>query len=426
MDLLSFRPIFYTLLWLRIFLKAALICGPVIGLFWIYFLPALLLDEDLLDRIYDFLYVQIGSLLGWSLFFGFVSIYWGLVFGIYFCRRGLMFGLLPGVLTSALLDLLMNFGGYGFPISLTLVIISLLVINREPLPPNSPPIIERQYQRKSKIGIPVLKIIVTIIVVSLILLLAFIIYINVETEGKLFIRFIIVPLLKVLCSGLQMYFLRDIPPAYITYAMPTICVSNAIISIFERLFTNSIFDTEDYVSFTLSTLLASLVEMANHATYFYRASITRKFTKPFSRPASTNLSVSLSTAYSANSDEDHQMINTEEDEEAWMLRIRKMLIVQEIATEMMMILTVTFLLYFVNPIVGDDAIQTISTLENCIYLLLIQIALELVSDLFGLYWTISREKIELELKDVDLKDRWYWLWLVFMGWQCVQVVYWLF
>eukprot|EP00002_Diphylleia_rotans_P039906 TRINITY_DN9378_c0_g1_i14.p1 TRINITY_DN9378_c0_g1~~TRINITY_DN9378_c0_g1_i14.p1 ORF type:complete len:103 (-),score=22.01 TRINITY_DN9378_c0_g1_i14:73-381(-) len=98
---------------------------------------------------------------------------------------------------------------------------------------------------------------------------------------------------------------------------------------------------------------------------------------------------------------------------------------EDISIELVMIFTVTFLLYFAHPLVENEKAQTIPRFEICIIQLLIQIAFELLSDIFGIYWTITRHKIELKTSDVEIKNRWFWVWIYFILWQ-YMTVFWYF
>lgn len=97
---------------------------------------------------------------------------------------------------------------------------------------------------------------------------------------------------------------------------------------------------------------------------------------------------------------------------------------EDISIEIMMILTVTFLLYWMNPLTRDDKFQTIPTFENCIVQVAIQLAFELLSDVFALYWSGTKHSIRFDRSEMQMESSWHMVWIVFLLWQSLEIAYW--
>eukprot|EP00002_Diphylleia_rotans_P009157 TRINITY_DN19180_c0_g1_i1.p1 TRINITY_DN19180_c0_g1~~TRINITY_DN19180_c0_g1_i1.p1 ORF type:complete len:212 (-),score=37.45 TRINITY_DN19180_c0_g1_i1:517-1152(-) len=206
-------------------------------------------------------------------------------------------------------------------------------------------------------------------------------------------------------------------------------ITNGYLKIFERIFTNGIFNSGDYLSFVATTFAASLLEIVNHVTHFHRVSVVDKLLGAIRNlKSSKNRAIrSVSVIPSDEIQRETLQVNQKlSHEETWAWSIRKKLILEEISIELMMIFTVTFLLYFVHPLIQNDKVETIGAFEFCAVNSVIQIVFELISDCFGVYWAISRHNIPLRFTDVEIVNKWFWVWLFFMLCQSLWIFWFLF
>eukprot|EP00002_Diphylleia_rotans_P040799 TRINITY_DN9768_c0_g2_i1.p1 TRINITY_DN9768_c0_g2~~TRINITY_DN9768_c0_g2_i1.p1 ORF type:complete len:210 (-),score=26.44 TRINITY_DN9768_c0_g2_i1:49-678(-) len=201
-------------------------------------------------------------------------------------------------------------------------------------------------------------------------------------------------------------------------------ITNGGLKIFERLFTNSMFVNGDYIDLVGTTFAAALIEILSHITYFHRAFFVEKAVKSIMKlkQNTKRLVRSVFVVSRIDSAKDEES-GTVWNEIEWLANVRKELIIEDISIELMMIFTVTFLLYLAHPLIDNEKISLISSFDICLVQLLIQIAFELTSDIFGLYWTIARHKIDLNTIHVSIKNRWYWVWIFFISYQSLLILW---
>eukprot|EP00002_Diphylleia_rotans_P040591 TRINITY_DN9666_c0_g1_i1.p1 TRINITY_DN9666_c0_g1~~TRINITY_DN9666_c0_g1_i1.p1 ORF type:complete len:464 (-),score=93.27 TRINITY_DN9666_c0_g1_i1:277-1668(-) len=409
-------------LWTLFFVKALVIVTPVLVVLWIFFLPALVLKADGLQDLKDLIYVNIQTGFRYVANYGFTSIYGTCVFGFYFTKKALLFCILPGLISSIFIDFI--FPGYiGILIYYIGLFSSILLVYQQKLPENPSEKVIEEFERKYEIAKSLGRMALVLVVVIIIFRFIYPIFLNSDFHSKVLIRFVVLPIMAVCCSSLQIHFLKSVQKKHIDFLIPMLWITNGYLKMYERIFTNSMFNSGDYISLIVTTFIAALIEIVNHTTYFYRYAIVRKIKGTLSElRKGKNRSVHTTSLVPSGESQSQDEIQKHDykDEHEWILDLRKRLVIEEIPTEMMMIFTVTFLLYFVHPLVENEKAQTISRFEVCIIQLLIQIAFELLSDVFGIYWTIRRHKIEMKTSDVKIRNRWFWVWIFFILFQLLQ------
>eukprot|EP00002_Diphylleia_rotans_P026913 TRINITY_DN5388_c0_g1_i5.p1 TRINITY_DN5388_c0_g1~~TRINITY_DN5388_c0_g1_i5.p1 ORF type:complete len:457 (-),score=54.00 TRINITY_DN5388_c0_g1_i5:1016-2386(-) len=419
---LSFR------IWLLALQKALLICTPVMIFLWIYFLPALVTSEIVLDGIRDILYVKILNILTFLFFYSFVFSYFTTAFGAGFCKNASIFFWLPAMIINFFLR---TFTGYGGLVLDTVsVVLSAFQIRREKLPENPTVVQLQQFERKNSMMNPLAKmsLIVSIIFATYQSLFEF--FIQSTQNTRILIRFVLLPVLNSLFMGFQIHFMRGIEMSHLSYSTPTLWITNGFIKVFEKMIANIMFIGTDYRSYVLATLAATFIEIINHATYMHRVNIVNKTMNVCQgiskrrRKSIRTISVAPCAETHADRDCDVALDTTA----VFMNRIRKSLIVEDITIEMVMIFTATLLLYFIHLLIDNKTMfETIKSFRLCVIQIFIQMGFELVSDVFGLYWMISRHGIDLTLRDVQVKDMWLYVWILFMLQQCLWIyVYFLY
>eukprot|EP00002_Diphylleia_rotans_P041029 TRINITY_DN9879_c0_g1_i1.p1 TRINITY_DN9879_c0_g1~~TRINITY_DN9879_c0_g1_i1.p1 ORF type:complete len:458 (+),score=100.81 TRINITY_DN9879_c0_g1_i1:81-1454(+) len=413
----------YMRLWLLAFAKALVIVIPVLFFLWLYFLPALVLSKEYLQVVRDLLYVHVRSVLYWVSFFGFIIVNGIRIFGFHFCKQPLVICGLPGLMANILLDLFFSSVIFNYLVLFVAVVLSIVLVYRAK-PPENPSVAQIiQAQRNKLIIKPLGKIVLVTLLFYLIFNILYPIFLNIGFQGKALIRFIILPIMMTSCMGLQMHFLKHVPREHVDYVIPTIWISSGYLKMYERIFTNSMFNSGDYIYFLAATLVATLIEIANHATFFYRIALVEKLVKYISRLGSRDKRAVNNFSMIPTSDADHKPpqhpSHVREDE--WVVEMRRKLIIEDVSTELVMIFTVTVLFYLIHPLLDDDRVETIPSLETCIVQLIIQISLEFVSDGFGLYWTISKHRVHIRKSDIQIHNEWFWVWFFFMLYQPLNI-----
>eukprot|EP00002_Diphylleia_rotans_P040800 TRINITY_DN9768_c0_g2_i2.p1 TRINITY_DN9768_c0_g2~~TRINITY_DN9768_c0_g2_i2.p1 ORF type:complete len:210 (-),score=34.49 TRINITY_DN9768_c0_g2_i2:72-701(-) len=204
-------------------------------------------------------------------------------------------------------------------------------------------------------------------------------------------------------------------------------ITNGGLKIFERLFTNSMFVNGDYIDLVGTTFAAALIEILSHITYFHRAFFVEKAVKSIMKlkQNTKRLVRSVFVVSRIDSAKDEES-GTVWNEIEWLANVRKELIIEDISIELMMIFAVTFQLYFVHPLIENEKAQTIPNIKICMIQLLIQIFFEFLSDVFGIYWTITKHGIELQGTDLEIRTQWLWVWVFFIVNQSLLIFFFLY
>eukprot|EP00002_Diphylleia_rotans_P031262 TRINITY_DN6489_c0_g2_i1.p1 TRINITY_DN6489_c0_g2~~TRINITY_DN6489_c0_g2_i1.p1 ORF type:complete len:471 (-),score=97.18 TRINITY_DN6489_c0_g2_i1:1627-3039(-) len=435
------RLIRFIALWMRVFLRAALLTGPVVVCLAAFFAPALYMNKQDLAEIRTLLYDQIGSLLELFLVYGFAVVYAILLFGIRLSWRGIAFIILPANFASIILRLMLDQLHASYVFSILAMVAFLESIKRNKSVVESPfafiHVLESRQLVASKLKAMVWLIGIAITTFSSLLPL----YLNSEIYGKIALRFVFLPVVASVCSGLQLRVLKTLPLELSDYAVPLIGISNGILKLSERLFTNNIFASDDYLSFSVLMLCATAVEFVNHATYFQRAAFVNQMFNQWShflhrtriQPNQTITTIQtrvVSNETNTNPEQNvgeqtHSQELTANEQFKWAQDIRRRLIAEDIVVELQMIIAVTSLLYFIHPVVDASGFGEIPSVENYLIQLVIQLVFEASSDIFGLYWTETKDHVDLNPAHFFFYDRWYALWFVFMLWETFNLLGWI-
>eukprot|EP00002_Diphylleia_rotans_P003780 TRINITY_DN12673_c0_g1_i1.p1 TRINITY_DN12673_c0_g1~~TRINITY_DN12673_c0_g1_i1.p1 ORF type:complete len:459 (+),score=95.19 TRINITY_DN12673_c0_g1_i1:97-1473(+) len=424
----SSHLLLYTRLWLWSLTKALAIVVPVLLVLWIFCLPSLIWKDSLSESLRELIYVKIqAGLLRLSLY-GYVSVYAVAVFGMYFVQQPLFHCILPGTLASIYVDISLELDVMSHVIFGLVIVGSILLMFRKKLPESPSLVLLGQFQRKNETSAQLGKTTMSIFVVYFIFFALYPIFLEAELKGKVLIRFVIVPIIMTCCTSLQMHILKSVPMKHTSFVIPMLWITSGYMKMFERIFTNSMFKSGDYLSFSATAMMAAIMEIFNHATYFYRTELIeyllRKMEK-LKKPKIRNLQAGLNFQSIEENNQLQMMQARLQEKSAWIGHVRKLLIIEDISIELMMIVVVTFLLYFLHPLVDDEKFETIPSFEICIVQLLIQIAFELVSDIFGIFWTIKKQNIELKIEQVQVINKWFWVWVFLVLYQSF-VLFWIF
>lgn len=245
---------------------------------------------------------------------------------------------------------------------------------------------------------------------------------NSTRSGKLFLRFIILPFVSSLSSSAQMHFVKSTPRIHVDYVIPMLWITSGFLKIFERLFTNSMFQNGDYQSLVGLYFGAALVEIFSHCTYMKRIMLMKHILKYISRMQPCLIrrkrTVALRQLQGVRESAGATEANTEFD---WVFFVRQKMIIEDITIEIMMVFTVSFILFFIHPLVNNASLQTIPDFGTCALQLVIQLLFEMMSDIFGLYWATKKDGIVLTLDSVSFKDSWFWIWVLFLLWQSLRL-----
>eukprot|EP00002_Diphylleia_rotans_P040279 TRINITY_DN9508_c0_g1_i1.p1 TRINITY_DN9508_c0_g1~~TRINITY_DN9508_c0_g1_i1.p1 ORF type:complete len:466 (+),score=75.27 TRINITY_DN9508_c0_g1_i1:128-1525(+) len=415
-------------IWGIALLKALTVVIPVLVMLWNLFLPSLVLRRDLLLGVKTLLYERIGAVFHNLSVYGFNSIYGVCIFGFYFFQKSLYYCYLPGMILSTFTDVFIS-DLVGDVIYFFALLSSIVLVYREKLPNPPPKKLIDEFERKKKIAKPLGKMIVVIFFVYFTVQFIYPIFLDSTFQARLAIRFIFLPIMITCCTSLQMHFLKPVQKKHMDYLIPILLMTSGILKMYERIFTNGMFNSGDYTSLVGTTFAAAIIEVANHFTYFYRHAVVDKMARVVTKfRKGKNRSVqAFSAVANVDSEQDigKQTLRMTILENGWLLDLRKRLIIEDISIELIMIFTVTFLLYFVHPLIENKKAEIIPTFEICIAQLLIQIVFEHLSDIFGIYWTISRHKIQLKREDVEIKNRWFWVWIFFILYQSLYIFWFL-
>eukprot|EP00002_Diphylleia_rotans_P033680 TRINITY_DN7182_c0_g1_i2.p1 TRINITY_DN7182_c0_g1~~TRINITY_DN7182_c0_g1_i2.p1 ORF type:complete len:465 (+),score=50.89 TRINITY_DN7182_c0_g1_i2:55-1449(+) len=407
-------------LWIRIMCKAVIICIPVLMFFWIFFTPALVLSPKMLDSVKDLLYFKLLIVFRELFYYGFLGWYVITLFGFYFSEQALRYFFLPGIILAITIYAFTQFPLIGNVIAILSLLASIDMIRRKNLPsPHSQKLLWHYLMMKNS-GKHLAKIVTTIGFIFLLCQALLSTFLQVNLRGKILLRFFLFPFLMSFCTSLQLHFLSNVPKIHQEYVLQMVLGSNGMLKIFERLLTNSMFDSGDYVNFMISNFASTVVEIANHASYSYRMKAFQIFLTKFRgyigklRPRTVR---HISVVPQSDTEEKKFMNTSMREEIEWIVQIRRHIALEDISMEFMMIFTVTFLLYFIHPLVDNEKVETIGSFQNCIIQLLIQLAFEFLGDMFGLFWIVKKQKMPIELGDVGFKNQWSRLWMTFMIWQ---------
>eukprot|EP00002_Diphylleia_rotans_P041087 TRINITY_DN9907_c0_g1_i2.p1 TRINITY_DN9907_c0_g1~~TRINITY_DN9907_c0_g1_i2.p1 ORF type:complete len:449 (-),score=92.68 TRINITY_DN9907_c0_g1_i2:1584-2930(-) len=413
--------------WIVSLMKALVIVIPVLSVLWILYLPALVMTQELLDQVKEIAYVKLQVILAELSNYGFVTMYGVIIFGYFFMKNALFYCFLPGSVLHILVSIFVS-NLFSIIIHFFVILVALLILSREKLPETPSQALLEQFERKKQVSKPFGKMTAVLLVVYFLLALLYRSFLNASLGGKIFIRFITLPFLTISCTSLQMYFLKSVQKRHIDFVIPMLWMTNGYLKMLERIFTNGISDSGDYVSFLMTTLAAALIEIVNHATYFYRSTLVNKFVEYLHKFQKTQFRPVRTVSVTPAADDSQENVDSRQllrNEREWMADMRKKLIIEDVSIELMMIFTVTFLLYFINPLVENQRIETIPTFKICTLQLVIQIIFEFASDVFGIYWTINRDQIRLLPNEIEIKNRWFWIWILFIFWQSLQIFYFL-
>eukprot|EP00002_Diphylleia_rotans_P008127 TRINITY_DN1784_c0_g2_i4.p1 TRINITY_DN1784_c0_g2~~TRINITY_DN1784_c0_g2_i4.p1 ORF type:complete len:298 (+),score=46.75 TRINITY_DN1784_c0_g2_i4:518-1411(+) len=247
-------------LWSILLVKALVVVTPVLAVMWIFFIPALVLSRDLLQGVEDLLYVKVGTIFFYVSLYGFDSIYGVSIFGFYFTRKALFFCFLPGCIISILFDVFIS-ASFGHLTYFVAIILSINNVYRKTPPENPPKKLMMMFERKNIIAKPLGKMALVLFAVYYLIVFIYPAFLNSGFVSRLFIRFIVLPIIVTCCTNLQMHFLKSVQCTYIDFLIPMLWITNGFLKIYERIFTNTIFKSGDYLSLVATTFTAALIEL---------------------------------------------------------------------------------------------------------------------------------------------------------------------
>eukprot|EP00002_Diphylleia_rotans_P038634 TRINITY_DN8824_c0_g1_i1.p1 TRINITY_DN8824_c0_g1~~TRINITY_DN8824_c0_g1_i1.p1 ORF type:complete len:494 (+),score=89.32 TRINITY_DN8824_c0_g1_i1:133-1614(+) len=411
------------IVWIKIFARAVVMVSPVILLMALFFLPGLMLSESKVNSFRDLLYLDIGAAMITVFYYGFVCVYSIRLFGSLLCYRAIYFVVVPCLLLGIYLRVFLHAVQASDLVAGVAVVLYLETIRRtnDSALPHEPSF---EYDvRKKQLLIPFLKMVIVLGGMYFALLLSFPVYLRVGVYGKLFLRFGFLPLTTSLCTGLQTTLMKGIAPRHLECAVPILWVSNGILKIWERLYTNSIFANDDYLSFALLSMFASVIEIVNHGTYLRKMVLVHKC---MSFLSCANRKGRHVRRISSAADVDRGPTTTVIPESVrWVESIRRRMLVEDIAIELKMIITVTILLYLMHPLVHNTSFHGISSLAACVIQIAIQIFFEGISDVFGIHWAAKKHGIQIKHENIPLTDNWIPLWMVLLIWQMLAMFGWI-
>eukprot|EP00002_Diphylleia_rotans_P008978 TRINITY_DN18984_c0_g1_i1.p1 TRINITY_DN18984_c0_g1~~TRINITY_DN18984_c0_g1_i1.p1 ORF type:complete len:461 (-),score=51.22 TRINITY_DN18984_c0_g1_i1:104-1486(-) len=409
-------------IWAIVILKSISISLPIIIFIWIYFLPALILGENLRNSLKPFLYEKFLIVIRYPTYYGFMAIYGVSTFGFQICMRPVFFVLLPSSILSVYLDLFVQNEWLELANDLGSIFFSIYLVHAYRPPTNSGSNLQELVLRKNEITGPLAKMIVVIFAVYTGMSSVFLTVIQLNYQGILLLRLIILPITITCCSSLQMYFLKSLPKRYTECAVPVIWISNGMLKILERILTNIIFGSGGYDSFVYFAILACCMEMTNHMSYFYKLKLIKMATVTFKKLNQNQKSTRKISVIPAE-ENSGRLSHYSTSDMAWLIEIRKRLIVEDITLEIIMAIVVTFMLYMIDPLAEDDRFGTISSFVDFFIQIIIQLLFEMISDVFGLYWSLRYHHIGLIPSDIKLNDRWGWLWFSFVLYVVLRITY---
>eukprot|EP00002_Diphylleia_rotans_P002560 TRINITY_DN11606_c0_g1_i1.p1 TRINITY_DN11606_c0_g1~~TRINITY_DN11606_c0_g1_i1.p1 ORF type:complete len:459 (+),score=92.45 TRINITY_DN11606_c0_g1_i1:94-1470(+) len=415
-----------TVIWSKIFAKALIICIPAITFLWIFFLPALILLPLYSHFLSTILYTSILNILSSVLFFSFVTIYAYMIYGLHLSQRAFTWCWFPGLFLSLYVGVYLELTLLSQVICFVLIFVAFLIVHHEKLPtlPSATSQAPTQalvdlYTRRTEISTPLAKMVCVVGLLFFLLRVLHPIFLDADLLGKCALRFIALPMILSCCAGAQLHFIKAAPTKHVEILVPVLWISNGMLKIFERLLTNSMFESGDYLRFAASALAASLIEAVSHASYRRRVCFVHRFMVYINNVVSKRKAKARQVSLVPLDSIDLQPQQKPEamTDKEWVLQIRKALILEEIMIELIMVFVVTILLYFVSPLVANSNFETITTFKTMVIQLCIQLLFEGMSDVFGLYWMMSQENMVLSLVDVQLESKWRLFWVIFVLYQ---------
>eukprot|EP00002_Diphylleia_rotans_P032138 TRINITY_DN6725_c0_g1_i2.p1 TRINITY_DN6725_c0_g1~~TRINITY_DN6725_c0_g1_i2.p1 ORF type:complete len:475 (+),score=86.52 TRINITY_DN6725_c0_g1_i2:195-1619(+) len=416
-------------LWARLFLRAQCVAIPVVTLLAGYFLPALILPSDQLTEIEYPLYDATREAIGWTSLYALTALTLLKVFGRRFCRRALLIIVPPSLGLTLYLRIPLGITRVGTLIYGVACLLMVILISAEKdptfAPANSGPILLLESRQRRELFRPFTRMALVIWLAYIALLFLFPVFLEAQILMRLALRFVCLPVITSLCSALQIWILHSVRIEFLGNIAPIMWVSGGILKLYERIFTICMFGSNSsplmlaYVSF-----VASIMEMCIHATYFRRMNILDRFMSSFLARIDSVQQRFFGGSISANlhrlSSEDNIQEMAQQEQERTR-EVRKHLCQFNIAMELKMLVTVTFLLFFMHTLVSEDQIVSIKNVSICFINLSIQFCFEFLSDSFCLHWTISQEGVLIDAKEVQSYDTWFSLWVLLLIWQSFTI-----
>eukprot|EP00002_Diphylleia_rotans_P003299 TRINITY_DN12253_c0_g1_i1.p1 TRINITY_DN12253_c0_g1~~TRINITY_DN12253_c0_g1_i1.p1 ORF type:complete len:446 (+),score=62.68 TRINITY_DN12253_c0_g1_i1:55-1392(+) len=417
-----------SIIWFHILGKTMVVCIPVLLFLHLFFLLAIVMQDQLSFFAKDLIYFKIAAVIRGFSFYGLVSVYAVKVFGFHLCQKALFMCIIPGMLLNILQEIFIGLGALvDIIFAVSTISLAMVMIRFE----NSSHVHQTDAhvltERKTFLSKPVIRIALVIGFTLIILRLLLKLFLQGSILVKLMLRFIVLPCFMLVSSSIEMQILKVVPSQHLESIIPIVSASTGLLKIFERLFTNNLFVSGDYASFAISTFFAMTVEVINHATYSHRASvfehIVRIFT--FSKRRHSRSLRSISVTSQPIDPQASLAQNIKIDDTIWISNIRRSLLVEDISIELLMIFTVTLLMYFIKDLVENESVQVIPNFYTCSIQLLMQLLFEYVCNVFGIYWSCKMQGIVMNIQDIQIFSGWFWFWYLFMLFQSLVLFYFL-
>eukprot|EP00002_Diphylleia_rotans_P008842 TRINITY_DN18821_c0_g1_i1.p1 TRINITY_DN18821_c0_g1~~TRINITY_DN18821_c0_g1_i1.p1 ORF type:complete len:472 (-),score=50.84 TRINITY_DN18821_c0_g1_i1:114-1529(-) len=411
------------LLYWRISLRSFTVLAPMLLFLWIYFLPSMILYGKQGSLLLHLLYYPLRSFLNQAFYHAFIIVVSVELFGIRLCSRGMVLVEFPGFLLSIYVEVVEKMPELGTIIS-GLWVIGYIYTLRQKIQ-NHQDLREVEYHsRRDSLAAPLGKI-VSVLVISFLAIDAILpIFIQAGLYTKILLRFGALPLISSLCSGLQIRLLKGVPNEHKELVIPILWVSNGIMKMSERLYNNNLVQNDQYWHLVLLSSLSCFVEIFLSATYITRNVLIQQGFTILSDTARRIRSHENVVSVVPSIDDAQPVgpsLKANDVDKSFLEYVRHHIVVEDISMELKMITSMTFLMYFVRSLDASMVFETIPNLNVCLIQVIIQLSIEIISDLFALYWLAAKDGIRLLPQEISIVDKWTVHHFVFLGWQIFRL-----
>eukprot|EP00002_Diphylleia_rotans_P037026 TRINITY_DN8227_c0_g1_i5.p1 TRINITY_DN8227_c0_g1~~TRINITY_DN8227_c0_g1_i5.p1 ORF type:complete len:451 (+),score=37.66 TRINITY_DN8227_c0_g1_i5:594-1946(+) len=408
-------------IWLSIFFRSLRVTVPVVFILWVYLSPAMVMKENLSTvwNLVIYNYIRVG--LTWVFLFGLVCAYGFYIYGAHLIKNAALFVHFPGTIIVTFLLISFNLMMFEAPISLFFILVGIFVVTKEKDTGERSGVIGKQFERKLVLSSPLAKMSCITCLVVFFVDMIFNVFQQASFPVQIVIRFIVLPLFNLSVSGVQVYLAKSVPDQHLPFVVPMIWISHGILLLNERVFTNTMFQNENRIWFVVSCFLYASFEALMHLTYFQRHEYFDTFLKDvricFSPKLRTRQRIYVNPTANETVETHCRSRIKLNYSNSHRSKLRKLMFINDINSELIVIISATFMLYFIDGSFESNGMKGIKYLNSCIFQISIQLVFEFASDLIGIYWITVKNKIVVLGRDLGLFGDCYWIWMLLILWQ---------
>eukprot|EP00002_Diphylleia_rotans_P040759 TRINITY_DN9746_c0_g1_i1.p1 TRINITY_DN9746_c0_g1~~TRINITY_DN9746_c0_g1_i1.p1 ORF type:complete len:461 (-),score=88.27 TRINITY_DN9746_c0_g1_i1:182-1564(-) len=237
-------------------------------------------------------------------------------------------------------------------------------------------------------------------------------FLNAPVVMQLAIRTIVFPLLCFVATFYQQLLLVGLSIESMSRRLLVLMCSGQFLQFLGRLMVSNISSGSKSTEFVLLNLSTSVVEFLSRISYMQRYLIYRKI----KRALKLGQGRQRAPVYVASNNQDSQAVadagqnpslgifSAHESVSDYAKAMRAKQIVEDVGTEIRIMMLVPVLLYMLHPIYSDTDFQTIPLLEDAIVQIVVQLVFEFVGDVSAVFMEVYYLKIPLEINEEGVMD----------------------